>query len=329
MNDSVATLSAPSQQHVYLITGATGSLGTQITNALLAQGHKVRAYARNEHRHEALVASVPIASRDRLSSLLGSVEDRSRLDRAIQGCDYVIHAAAQKIVPISEYNPIECVGTNVIGTINVLNACLDAGVTRAVFVSSDKSVQASTQYGITKACGERVWLGGNQYSGGKPPYFMAVRYGNCWDSQGSVVRAFQRQSATGPLSLTSPECTRFHWMVADAVAFVIKALHTAAPGELWVPKLPSYKLDDLATAFMNATEMSKPYSVSGLRTAEKLHEVMISEDESSTIASASDTHYVLTPGHSHSSDRWSYNSGANKWRVGRRDLEELIRETLH
>ena len=312
-------------KHTYLITGGTGSLGTALTLHLLAAGHKVRVYARNEHGHERLVQATPKAEQARLSSLIGAVEDRERLRRAFHGVDYVIHAAAQKAIPLAEYNPLECIGTNVHGSANVVAACMDAGVKRAVLVSTDKASSPATLYGGTKFVAERLWLNGNRYSAGNEPHFVAVRYGNVWGSNGSVLHAFRKASQSGSIEITDPQCTRFHIRLNQAVDFVLSALHKAHAGELWVPRLPSYRLGDLAAAFGIAHSLSKPPSVVGLRLSEKLHESMISPDESSSLKAEDDTHFTLEPGVIHRKGGFSYTSGSNTHRLGVEALTEEIR----
>ena len=314
------------QQKTYLITGGTGSLGTALTHHLLNQGHKVRILARNEHGHERLASSIDQNSRERLSSLVGAVEDLERVRRAAHGVDYLIHAAAQKSIPLAEYNPRECTFTNIVGTCNVLQACIDTGVKRAVFVSTDKASSPATLYGGTKFVAERLWLDGNRYSAGQGTQFVSVRYGNVWASNGSVIHAWKKQAEEGQISITDSQCTRFHITLEQAVAFVLSALHRALPGELWVPKLPSYRLGDLGHAFRSVYALQAQPSISGLRLSEKLHESMISPDESSSLKEETDTHFVLEPGVIHRKGGMSYTSGSNTHRLGVEALTEEIRE---
>lgn len=256
----------------YCCTGGSGSLGTALTHALLAQGHKVRSISRNEHRISALEASIPIEHRSRFSALVGDVRDRYRLHRAFDRVDYVIHAAALKGVGRCEYDPAEAMKTNVIGTQSVADACLDARVKRAIFISSDKACSPHNLYGMTKACGERLWLASNRYSAGIGTEFVAVRYGNCWGSNGSVIHKWGEE---GPLRLTDPECTRFHLRIPDAIELVLSVLRSGATGSLYVPLLPSYRLRDLADAY----SATRPREVIGLQPGEKLHECMVNENE--------------------------------------------------
>jgi UDP-N-acetylglucosamine 4,6-dehydratase len=305
----------------YLVTGATGFLGSEITRHLLSQGHKVRAFARNEHGHEKLIQSIPEDQRSRLSSLLGAVEDDRRLHRALRGVNHVIHAAAQKVVPIAEYDPGSCLSTNVGGTRNVAEACLDAGVRRAVFVSTDKASSPATLYGASKLCAERVWLGSNRYSAGVGCEFTAVRYGNVWASKGSVLEAWA--GSKGKLKITDPQCTRFHIHRHEAVAFVLDALAHAHPGELWIPKLPTYRIGNLCLAFRRAFNIPEQPEHVGLRLAEKLHEDLISPHESIACKSKEEHHYVLEPGRIHEQGGWGYSSGMPGHQLS---VEELTRE---
>jgi len=312
---------------VYLITGGTGTLGTALTKHLLNQGHKVRAYARSEHGHERLQAQIPEDQKPRLSSLIGAVEDLQRLRRAVQGCDYVIHGAAQKVIGLCEYNPLSATQTNIVGSCNVIQACLDEKVKRAVLVSTDKASSPATLYGGTKFVAERLWLNGNRYSAGNEPHFVSVRYGNCWMSQGSVIHAWKKQAEAGAISITDPTCTRFHLTVPQAVEFVLAALAGAEPGELWVPKIPSYRLGDLAHAFRIAFGFEMQPNIIGLRNGEKRHESMISEDESCCLKLDDKNHFVLEPGVAHRKGGFSYNSGGNEWKLGVEALRQLIVES--
>lgn len=313
----------------YLITGASGSLGTALTTLLLNQGHKVRGFSRNEHRLDELEQKIPQSQRARFSPIMGDVEQPDDLLTAFNGVDYVIHAAAAKVIPKGEYNARKFKRTNVDGTDNVAYACIRAGVRRAVLVSTDKASAPSTLYGQTKATAERIWLCSNRRTGGLEPFFMAVRYGNCWMSQGSVIHAWIKQAQYGSIEITDPSCTRFHLLLSQAVAFVLDALHNADPGTLWVPKIPSYRLGDLGTAFREVYKLAKQPSIVGLRLAEKLHESMISPDESCSVKSEEDLHYVLEPGVIHRKGGMSYNSGGNEWKLGVSALISLIEESIN
>jgi FlaA1/EpsC-like NDP-sugar epimerase len=310
----------------YLITGASGTLGTALTLRLLAEGHKVRGLSRNEHRLQDLEQKIPQEQRSNFSPIMGDVEQPEDLLTAFNGVDYVIHGAAAKVVPMGEYNARKFKRTNVDGSDNVAHACIRAGVIRAVLVSSDKACAPSTLYGQTKAAAERVWLCSNRLTGGWKPYFMAVRYGNVFASQGSVIHAWKKQGeASKGISLTDPQCTRFHITLAQAVSFVLEALENAHAGELWVPRLPSYRIGDLAHSFRSVYGLHRQPEIAGLRLSEKLHESMISSDEWPSLKAEDESHYTLEPGVIHRKERCEYSSGSNTWRLGVEALTEEIR----
>jgi len=313
----------------YLVTGGTGFLGSAITKHLLASGHKVRVYARNEHSHEALEKSIPEELKPNLSCLLGAVEDLPRLLKAMRGVTCVVHAAAQKIVPLAEYDPGSCISTNVQGSRNVADACLSSGVRRAVLVSTDKASSPATLYGASKLCAERAWLASNRYSAGSGTEFVACRYGNVWASKGSVLEAWLASATRGiSLKLTDPRCTRFHIHRGEAVELVLNALRHASPGELWIPKLPTYRIGDLCMAFRKVFDIPSQPEVIGLRLAEKLHEDLISPHESIACKAQEQDKYVLEPGRIHDKGGWGYSSGTpgETSKTHRMSVEELIGE---
>lgn len=321
------------QTHTYLVTGATGFLGSSITKTLLAQGHKVRAYARNEHGHEKLINSLGDEEKARLTPLLGAIEDLPRLLKASKRVDFVIHAAAQKIVPLAESDPGSCLSTNVQGTRNVADACLENGIKRAVFVSTDKASSPATLYGASKLCAERVWLASNKYSAGVGTEFVACRYGNVFASKGSVLEAWASQNASGQqLKITDPKCTRFHITRKEAVELVLYTLEAAMPGELWIPRLPTYRLGDLCHAFRIAHNIKAQPDPIGIRMAEKLHEDLISAHESMACkgerwTSGGDPridHYILEPGKINQAGGWGYNSGMPEHQLGVSELTRLV-----
>lgn len=309
---------------VYAITGGTGSLGTALTHQLLAQGHKVRAFARGEHDHAKLERSISQKDQANFSSLLGAVEDRERLRRAFRGVDFVIHAAAQKDIQSCERNPIQAIQTNVIGSRNIVDACLDTGVKRCVLVSTDKASSPSTLYGYTKAAAERLFSAANRYSAGVGTEFVIARYGNVFASQGSVIHAFKEQAQEGQLKVTDKQCTRFHMRLSEAVAFVLNVLAKAEAGTLWVPRLPSYRLLDLAEAFGKCTFLKSQPRIIGKRPAEKIHESMVSEDESACCKSEDADKFILEPGKVHQDGGWRFTSDSKQSR--KLSVEELEKE---
>lgn len=258
---------------------------------------------------------------DKLSHFIGDVRDPERLARAFSGADYVIHAAAMKVVPLCEYNPADGVKTNIIGTMNVVNACLDRGVKRAVFISSDKACHPSTTYGAQKFASERLWLASNRYAG-EDGIFTAVRYGNCWGSAGSILHTMTHQAQTAEVTITDERCTRFHLKMKKAVDIVRYGLNVLSPGELFVPKLPSYRILDVVDVI--APKAAR--SVIGLRASEKIHESMVSEDESEW-ALETDDGFIIDPTR-RVGKRFDYNSGSNTWRVSKQDLEADYKEWL-
>lgn len=301
---------------VFCITGGSGTLGTALTHHLLSQGHKVRTLSRNEHKISALESSIPAEHRTRFSALCGDVRDRYRLHSAFARCDYVIHAAALKGVGRCEYDPDEAIKTNIDGTSLVAEACRVTGVKRAVFISSDKAPAAANLYGMTKAVGERLWLASNRYSAGVGTQFLAVRYGNIFGSAGSVI--WKWLESKGTITITDPQCTRFHFKLPDAVRFVLSVLETGETGSLYVPQLPSYRLRDLASCFAGKRE------VIGLQPGEKLHECMVTEQEAAHATLVPDAlWYRIDPAMAGDGNVNEYTSGRNTWRLS---VEELRKE---
>lgn len=261
---------------------------------------------------------MPESSRVRLSTFLGDVCDRERVRRAAQGADIIVHAAALKRVDLAEYDPAECARVNVLGTVSVAQAAIDCGVSRALLISTDKACAPSTLYGATKLCAERIWLASNRYAPTKPP-FIACRYGNVTGSAGSVILRWRRDVAAGRRpTLTDERMTRFHLSIDEAVGWVQQALDTLSPGELLVPKLPSYLVRDLAGVIS-----SLPPLIAGRRPAEKLAEALISSEESCYAVDATDR-YILRPGVLQQAGGWEYTSSTNPHRLSREALAALV-----
>lgn len=295
---------------VILITGS-GTLGTALATTLASQGHKIRTLSRSEANRVKFRQAIPKELKDSISVLSGDVCDAERLRMALRGVEQVIHTAALKRIDDCEYDPAEAVRVNVMGTRTLMNACVDGGIQKALLISTDKASAPSTLYGATKLCAERMWLAGMSYSAGSTPEFVGVRYGNVFGSAGSVFHAFEEQSKAGRLSITDPNATRFHITLPQAVALVLRALKYARPGELFIPKLPSYRLGELAAAYMLERGLTDEPSVIGLRPSEKQHEELIGHNES-TAAKDADQEYILDPSKVFTDERWSYNSGRNK-----------------
>ncbi len=275
-----------------LITGGTGSLGKKLTALLLAksEARTIVIYSRDEFKQFTIQQSYSESERRRLRFFLGDVRDGDRLRRAMESVDYVIHAAALKQVPAAEYNPFEFVKTNIHGAENVINAALDTGVQRVIALSTDKAANPINLYGATKLCSDKLFVAGNSYSGVKATRFAVVRYGNVVGSRGSVVPFFLQIRTTGELPITDPRMTRF-WITLDqGAALVLNALRDMHGGEIFVPRIPSMRIMDLARVIAPQCRTR----VIGIRPGEKLHEIMIPVDDGrSTVRFSS--HYVILP----------------------------------
>lgn len=258
-----------------LITGGTGSFGRKFVEVMLKDFHPRRLiiFSRDElKQHEMRADGFDHPS---LRYFIGDVRDQRRLFRAMHGVDIVVHAAALKQVPACEYNPIEAILTNIMGGRNVIEAALDAGVGRVMALSTDKAVNPINLYGATKLAAEKLFVQSNAYAAGTGTRFACVRYGNVFGSRGSVVPVFLRQRETGSLTITDERMTRFWLTIEQGVRFTIACIERMQGGEVFVPKIPSMKVVDLAKAIAPEAEIE----VIGIRPGEKLHEVLISEDE--------------------------------------------------
>jgi UDP-N-acetylglucosamine 4,6-dehydratase/5-epimerase len=277
-------------EQVILITGGTGSFGRKFIEMMLAEYHpaKLIVFSRDElKQHEMRVAGFNHLS---LRYFIGDVRDVERLRRAMHGVDIVVHAAALKQVPACEYNPMEAIKTNILGSSNVVEAALDAGVKKVLALSTDKAVNPINLYGATKLAAEKLLIQSNSYAGGMATRFSCVRYGNVVGSRGSVVLIFLQQKASGKLTITDERMTRFWLTLEQGVRFVINCIENMHGGEVFVPKIPSMKIIDLAKAIAPGTNLE----VVGIRPGEKLHEVLISEDESRSTVEMEDM-YVVQP----------------------------------
>jgi UDP-N-acetylglucosamine 4,6-dehydratase len=260
---------------VVLVTGGTGSFGKKFTKILLAEKNpkKVIIFSRDElKQHEMRTAGFDDS---RLRYFIGDVRDRERLIRAMHGVDIVVHAAALKQVPACEYNPMEAIKTNIMGTSNVVEAALDAGVEKVLALSTDKAVNPVNLYGATKLAAEKLVIQSNAYAAGTATRYSCVRYGNVVGSRGSVVPLFLKQRKSGVVTITDDRMTRFWLSLEQGVHFVINCIEQMAGGEVFVPKIPSTTIVDLAKAIAPEAEID----IIGIRPGEKLHEVLISEDE--------------------------------------------------
>lgn len=274
-----------------LITGGTGSFGKQFIKTILEryEPKKLIVYSRDELKQFEMAQ---IYNQKLMRYFIGDVRDRDRLTMAMNGVDYVIHAAALKQVPAAEYNPMECIKTNVYGAENVIHAALANNVEKVIALSTDKAANPINLYGATKLASDKLFVAGNNIAGGKKTSFSVVRYGNVVGSRGSVVPFFQMliQKGEDHLPITDPRMTRFWITLNQGVDFVMKGFERMQGGELFVPKIPSVKIVDLATAM--APDL--PQKIVGIRPGEKLHEVMCPRDDSHLTLEFAD-HYVIQP----------------------------------
>jgi UDP-N-acetylglucosamine 4,6-dehydratase len=276
--------------HTILVTGATGSFGTRFLETLLRDHnpHSVRVFSRDELKQSELARR--FADDTRLRLLLGDVRDLRRLTRAARGVDLIVHAAALKQVPAAEYNPFEAVQTNVVGAENVVSAAIENDVPLTISLSTDKAVNPVNLYGATKLCAEKIITQGNAYAADSPARFATARYGNVVGSRGSVIPLFKAQAATGVVTLTDERMTRFWITLEQAVRFVLDCLDRTGGGEVFVPKIPSMRVTDIAEAIAPDAERR----LIGIRPGEKLHELLVTEDESRHSYDAGD-HFVILP----------------------------------
>lgn len=257
-----------------LVTGGTGSFGHTFVPMTLAKYNpkKIIIYSRDEMKQWNMAKL--FQGDDRVRFFIGDVRDKERLYRALHGVDYVVHAAATKIVPTAEYNPFECIKTNVNGAMNLIDACIDNKVKRLVALSTDKACMPVNLYGATKLCSDKIFIAGNSYSGGKTK-FAVVRYGNVMGSRGSVIPFFMDTAKSGKLTITDKRMTRFMISLEQGVELVWHAFDDTEGGEIYVKKIPSMNICDIATA---VDEKAQQVEI-GIRPGEKLHEAMISEED--------------------------------------------------
>ncbi len=273
-----------------LVTGGTGSFGQAFISRLFA-AHKparVVVFSRDELKQYEMQQKF---NQPELRYFIGDVRDRERLDRALRGVDVVIHAAALKQVPAAEYNPIECIKTNVIGAENIINACLDQRVKKVIALSTDKAVNPVNLYGATKLCSDKLFVAANHLAGAGGTRFAVVRYGNVLGSRGSVVPFFQQCRTKGRIPITDPNMTRFWIRLDDGAAFVGRCLDLITGGEIFVPKIPSMRIVDLAEAIAPGCEQD----IVGIRPGEKVHELLITRDDA-RLTLEFDDYFIIKPG---------------------------------
>jgi len=321
-----------------LITGGTGSFGKAFVASVLRQYPDVRrlvVYSRDELKQFEMAQSFPEQSYPGLRYFIGDVRDEARLRRALEGIDIVIHAAALKQVPTAEYNPFECIKTNVLGAQNVIEACLATGVHRVVALSTDKAAAPINLYGATKLCADKLFVAANNIRGHRDIRFSVVRYGNVMGSRGSVIPFFLSRRGSGVLPITDPAMTRFNISLREGVEMVIWAVEKAAGGEVFVPKIPSYRITDVAEAVAPGCRQE----IVGIRPGEKIHEEMITSSDSLNTVDLGKYYAILPSGGQYSVDEYcqatgavrvppgfAYNSGANSDFLSLPKLRELIEE---
>jgi UDP-N-acetylglucosamine 4,6-dehydratase len=318
-----------------LLTGGTGSFGRAFLEYVLAtkEPRAIRVFSRDELKQSELQER--FAAYDNVRWFIGDVRDRDRLARAAQGVDLIVHAAALKQVPLCEYNPFEAVRTNVHGAENVVNVALDGGIPRVLALSTDKAVNPSNLYGATKLCAEKIIVQGNSYAAGSPTRLACARYGNVVGSRGSVIPLFLKQREAGRLTLTDTRMTRYLITLTRAVEFSISCCERMLGGEIFVPKIPSARIEDLAEAIAP----NVPRDLVGIRPGEKVHEILITSDESRHTVEQDDR-FVILPEFQYWSELepppgtalpsgFAYTSDTNDWWLNVSQLADLVDAVAH
>lgn len=320
-----------------LVTGGTGSFGKEFVKIILAQWPNIKRlviYSRDEQKQFVMAQDYPESVYPQMRFFIGDVRDFERLKRACHGIDYIIHAAAMKHVHIAEYNPDECVKTNIGGAENVIRAALETAVEKVVALSTDKACAPINLYGATKLTSDKLFIAANNIRGKKNINFSVVRYGNVMGSNGSVMPFFLKKKAEGIIPITDPNMTRFNISLKEGVEMVLHALDTAWGGELFIPKIPSYRITEVAEAIAPECE----HHIIGIRPGEKIHEEMISASDSFTTYDLG-KYYATLPqkpmwnlqeyvdhfGAKRVPEGFSYNSGTNSEWLSVEDLRDLIK----
>ena len=319
-----------------LITGGTGSFGRALLDHLLENYdlRRVILYARGEYNHYDIQTSLTPEKRSRVRFFIGDVRDLDRLKMAMRDVDVVIHAAAQKQVPLAEYNPFECIRTNVIGAENVVQAAIDKNVSKVIALSTDKAVNPINLYGASKLASDKIFVAANSLAAGTNATFAVVRYGNVLGSRGSVIPFFKRLIDEGKdvLPVTDPRMTRFWITLEQAIAFTLSCMSIMRGGEIFVPKIPSMRITDLVEAMAPGYKTQ----ITGIRPGEKLHEIMITEHNALNTVDYGDR-YIIDPdwqfwgrnsyrqdGYPVMPEGFEYSSNANKDWLERDDLRDII-----
>lgn len=321
-----------------LITGGTGSFGKQFVKTVLDQAPDIERlviFSRDELKQFEMEQTFNRSKYPGIRYFLGDVRDEKRISRALEGIDIVIHAAALKQVPAAEYNPFEFVKTNILGAQNLIEACLDNSVKHVVALSTDKAAAPVNLYGATKLASDKLFTAANNIRGRRETRFSVVRYGNVMGSRGSVIPFFLARRKSGVLPITDPAMTRFNISLEEGVDMVLWALRNAQGGEIFVPKIPSYRITDVAKAIGPDCE----HRIVGIRPGEKIHEEMITASDSGStvdlgryfaILPSSDTEakatYCARTGAKPVPEGYAYDSGTNEHFLTIKDLEEMIRK---
>lgn len=273
-----------------LITGGTGSFGKAFVSKVLADNEvsKLIVFSRDELKQFEMAEKI---TSPKLRYFLGDVRDYQRLLRATDGVDLIVHAAAMKQIPASEYNPMEAIKTNIIGAENIVNASIENGIQRVVALSTDKAANPANLYGATKLCSDKLMIAGNTLAGSRDTRFSAVRYGNVLGSRGSVIPFFLDRAKAGSIPITDERMTRFWLTIQEGVNFVLDSFERMHGGEIFVPKIPSFKVTDVARVVCPGV----PTEIVGIRPGEKLHEVMITEDDSHSTYEFEDYFAIISP----------------------------------
>ncbi len=321
-----------------LITGGTGSFGKAFVKTVLDRYPTIRrlvVFSRDELKQFEMSQEFSTEKYRGLRYFIGDVRDEARLRRAVEGIDIVVHAAAMKQVPAAEYNPFECIKTNILGAQNLIEACLDSKVQKVVALSTDKAAAPINLYGATKLCSDKLFIAANNIRGNRDIRFSVVRYGNVMGSRGSVIPFFLEKRASGSLPITDPAMTRFNISLQEGVDMVLWSIENAWGGEVLVPKIPSYHITDVAKAIGPECEQT----VIGLRPGEKIHEEMITASDSFNTVDLGDYYAILSSSGSYTLDEYcaktgakqvepgfSYSSGNNERFLSVSELSALIRE---
>jgi UDP-N-acetylglucosamine 4,6-dehydratase (inverting) len=321
-----------------LVTGGTGSFGKKFIQTVLERYPEVKrlvVYSRDELKQFEMAQVFSQKQYPCMRYFIGDIRELSRFKRACEGIDVIVHAAALKQVPTAEYNPMECIKTNINGAYNVIQASLDCGVRKVVALSTDKAAAPINLYGATKLCSDKLFIAANNMKGSRDLSFSVVRYGNVMGSRGSVIPFFMKKRQEGVLPITDPRMTRFNISLLEGVEMVLNAIENAWGGEIFVPKIPSYRITEVATAIAPNAEQK----VIGIRPGEKIHEEMITEADSYTTVDIGRYYAILPQVPAWSLDEYKktfnavpvpqgfkYNSGTNTEWLTVEQIRELIKE---